>query len=84
MDTTRSPEYQHKIFSNPEDKKLYEGLMFFDVPDLNHPTGFSSTQIFFSDGKVHGNPAIIYPDGLEEQWEKGVFVRVTELPYSSR
>ena len=66
------------------DGKPYEGQRFIQIHNDNTPTGFLTTEIHYLKGKIHGDPAIIYPDGREERWENGQFIEVTELPYTQR
>jgi len=80
---TRSPELEGKTFRD-EDNILYEGQRFIDIVDHAYPSGFFSIEVHYLNGKIHGKPAIIYPDGLEETWENGKFIEVNEFSYSER
>jgi hypothetical protein len=82
--TTRSPEYIDKIWKDEKTGVPLEGKRFLNVYEPESPTGALSTELMFHKGKVHGDPAIFYPDGLEETWENGKFVKVSALPYPDR
>ena len=79
----RQLKFIGKTFTDKEGKK-YEGQRFIQVFDPIMPTNFRTTEIWYNDGKIHGKPAIIYPDGLEEEWENGDFVAVLKLPFEQR
>lgn len=79
----REPELAGKVFSG-EDGVKYEGERFIQINDDSMPTGFLTTAVNYRHGKLHGCPAISYPDGLEEEWKDGNFVRVKALPYAER
>jgi hypothetical protein len=79
----RQPNLTNKRFTD-EKGKLLEGLRFINVNDENMPTGFTTTRINYYHGKIHGSPAIVYPDGLEEEWNEGIFVKILYPPYSQR
>jgi len=81
MDKPRNPEYEDRIFSDDKGNK-YQGTMFSMTPDFNQPLSFLNIEIYFKDGKIDGERAIKYPDGYEETWENGKFVKVYALPYS--
>jgi antitoxin component YwqK of YwqJK toxin-antitoxin module len=80
----RQPEFENKIFSGDEGN--YNGWRVLVSPDFENEkgSGFVEIHIFYKDGKVDGDPAILYPDGLEETWENGKFVKVAQLPYKQR
>ena len=80
---TRQLEWEGKIFCDSDDKP-HNGEMFYDIPDDSYTTGFLTTILHFKDGKIHGSPAIIYPDGMEEEWDNGAFVKVIKPPYAER
>jgi hypothetical protein len=69
---------------NDENGKPLEGLRFIKINDERMPTGFSTTRINYHNGKIHGSPAIVYSDGLEEEWNEGVFIKVLYPPYDQR
>jgi hypothetical protein len=79
----RQPELSGKIFTDKNGAK-YEGQRFIKIPDLNMPTGFQTIEIHYLHGKLHGSPAIVYPDGQEEEWENGNFTQLLALPYPKR
>jgi hypothetical protein len=79
----RLPELIGKIFSD-ENGLRYDGQRFIKIPNPNMPTGFQTTEINYLHGKIHGSPAIVYPDGQEEEWNDGNFVQLLALPYSQR
>jgi len=79
----REPELEGNIFSD-KDGKPYEGQRFIMIPNDDTPTGYISTEVNYSAGKIHGSPAIVYPDGLEETWEDGKFVAILYPPYQQR
>jgi hypothetical protein len=79
----RQPELANKIFYD-ENKKKYNGQRFLQKADNEMPSGITLTEVNYLNGKIHGNPAIIYPDGLEEDWQNGNFVKVNKLPYAQR
>jgi hypothetical protein len=81
--SARQPELLNKRFNDAHGKPL-EGLRFININDEKMPTGFSSTKINYHKGKIHGSPAITYPDGLEEEWNEGVFVKILYPPYHLR
>ena len=79
-ESAREPELIGKVFTDEKGKK-YQGQRFLMVLDRTMPSGFLNTEIWYKDGKVHGKPAIRYPDGLTEEWKDGNFVAVLDLPY---
>jgi len=79
----RQPECIGKVFKD-KDGKPYEGEREIGIPDRNSPTMYQSINVFYHKGKLHGDPAIIYPDGLAETWENGQPVKIKELPYAQR
>jgi len=80
---TRSPEFVDRIDTD-KNGVPYEGERQLLVPTEERLDGFWTTVLMYHKGKLHGEPAIRYPDGLEEVWENGKFVRVFKLPYSDR
>ncbi|MDR0316038.1 MAG: hypothetical protein LBH97_03965 [Treponema sp.] len=83
MNKARQPELVNKIFTGDDGDK-YEGERFITVSNPAMPSGMSVTRINYHQGKIHGTPAIVYPDGLEESWEHGTFTGVYRLPYAER
>jgi len=81
MDKPRNPECENRIFSDDKGNK-FQGTMFLTIPDFNQPLSFLNIELYFKDGKIDGERAIIYPDGYEETWENGKFVKVNEPPWS--
>jgi len=79
----REKELIGKVFKD-ENGIPYQGQRFIQVVNLDTITGFMDTEMNYLNGKAHGNPAIIYPDGLEEQWENGSFIKTTHLPNAER
>ena len=79
----REPELIGKTFS-AEDGTLLEGPYFFNEPNEEYATGFKTTEYNYKNGKIHGSPAIMYPDGQEEDWDNGNFVEISLLPWSER
>jgi hypothetical protein len=79
----RQPEYEDRVFTDKEGKP-YEGQMVEMIPDMDTVSGFRSTHLWYDNGKLHGKPAIKYPDGQEEEWNNGKFVSVMKLPYKER
>ena len=85
MSQSRQPELQKKVFADPDGKK-YEGKRYIINPtsDSNYSTGYINCEVNYHNGKIHGSPAITFPDGLEEEWNNGKFVKILSLPYSNR
>ena len=81
--TPRQPELIGQVFTDKNNVK-YEGQRFIQINDKSMPTGFITTEINYLHGKIHGKPAIIYPDGLEEDWDNGTFIKVSGLPFPQR
>ena len=79
MDKPREPEFIDKVETNDDEQPL-QGRFVRKTPCEEHPIGWITTEYYFTNGKLHGSPAIIYPDGRKEDWENGVFVRVTPPP----
>jgi hypothetical protein len=79
----RQPELTGKIFTDKNGIK-YEGQRFIKIPNPDMPTGFQTIEVHYLHGKIHGSPAIVYPDGSEEEWENGDFKQLLALPYSKR
>jgi len=67
-----------------DDGKLLQGPFYFTITDLTQPTGVLATFYHYKDGLIHGSPAIAYPDGQEEDWEMGNFVRISQVSFSER
>jgi hypothetical protein len=82
-DQPTQKELEDKVFTD-EEGEMYQGQRFIDVPDVTRPEGFSSTEVWYKDGKIHGTPGIRYPDGLEEDWNHGKFVIIRRPPYHLR
>jgi len=82
-DGPREPEFSGKVFKD-EKGKPYQGERVIGIPDCSSATMYQEIIVFYRNGKLHGDPAIIYPDGLAETWEDGVFVRINDLPYAQR
>ena len=83
--SARQPELIGKTFTD-EDGHKYEGWRYLTKYTNNpeYPTGMIITDVQYRNGKVHGNPAIVYQDGQEEQWDNGQFVKILELPFCER
>ena len=81
----RESDLTGKVFSDDDGNK-YQGLRVIQVPtdDEESIFGVIETYVEYNEGKFHGKPAIKYPDGLEEEWDNGIFVKVLELPYKER
>jgi hypothetical protein len=79
----RQPELNNKTFTDKKGTK-YEGQRFIKIPNPDMPTGFQTIEIHYLHGKIHGSPAIIYPDGREEEWENGNFTQLLAVPYPKR
>jgi hypothetical protein len=60
------------------------GQFFFSYPLPSAPTGMGYDMVYFTDGKVHGSPAVVCYDGLEEEWEQGKFIKILKPPFSER
>jgi len=82
-DKPRSNEYEDKVFTDEKGIK-YQGQLFKPLPqsdDIRNQRCYPCIEFWFLDGKLHGNPAIVYPDGLEEEWIDGKFVKTLQLPF---
>lgn len=79
----RQPELVGKIFKDADDNPL-EGTYILAIADDKQPTRHVTTTYSHKNGKVHGNPAVQYPDGQEEIWEDGSFIEVSKLAFSKR
>jgi antitoxin component YwqK of YwqJK toxin-antitoxin module len=79
-ESPREPEKVGKIFTDKNGKK-YNGKYFYRIPDVNEITGFIATELNYLDGKLHGSPAISYPDGQQEEWKNGNFVKILRFPF---
>jgi hypothetical protein len=82
-DKPRQPELEGKTFKE-KDGKLSQGQINILLPDPDNNANTIYTLIWYKDGKIHGRPAIIYYDGLEEEWHDGKFVSVYRLPFHLR
>jgi len=81
----RQPEFANRVFKD-EDGTPYQGqrvIVLLD-PDPDSLSGLLHIKVEYRNGKLHGDPAIVYPDGLEETWEDGAFVKIKSLPYARR
>ena len=81
MAKARQPELENRIFKDKQNKP-YQGTMFLMIPDFSQPLSFLNIEFFFKDGKIHGERAIKYPDGYEETWENGKFIKMHLPPFS--
>jgi len=79
----RQKELVGKTFFDKEGNK-YEGWRYILEKNEKMDTGYDETQVRYKNGKLHGEPAIVYQDGREEDWQDGFFVKVAELPFSQR
>jgi len=75
----REPELIGKIFKDKDGKEL-QGQYFKRLIDINSFGGSIDTEYNFLNGKIHGERAIWYPDGLVESWDNGKFVKVLFPP----
>jgi hypothetical protein len=80
---SRKPEWEGKVFTDDQGIP-YEGQRFTNVPSEKTSLGMDFIEIWYHEGKVHGDPAIQFPDGLIEQWDNGVFIKVSEQAYGHR
>ena len=78
-DKPRQKELEDKIFKD-EKGVLYHGQRFLMEPSPDVPFASLKTEIWYKNGKIHGKPAIVYPDGLEEHWENGKFIEMYKPP----
>ena len=74
----REPKLIGKSFL--KENKPLNGRYVYKTPNPNHPTGWTKTVYFFKNGKLHGTPAMIYPDGREEDWDNGNFIKISFMP----
>ena len=81
IDIPRDPELQDKVFTDENGEK-YNGQRFIMSADDAFFDGYSKTEVWYKDGKIHGT--IVYSDGLEEQWENGKYVKTLYLPFCQR
>jgi len=79
----RNPEYQNKIFPDEKGVPCTDTMYRYEVSPKD-PDDMECTIIQVKNGLLHGSPAICYHDGLEEEWENGVFIKTLELPYNYR
>jgi hypothetical protein len=82
-DKPRSNEYEDKVFTDKNGIK-YQGQRFIPQPqfnDIEDDRSYPCIEIWYLDGKLHGSPAIVYPDGLEEEWTDGKFEKILQLPF---
>jgi len=79
----RQSELIGKVFTDEQGKK-YEGQRFIQINRDDMPTGFLTIEINYLHGKIHGKPGIRYPDGQEEDWQHGTFLKISKLPYAQR
>jgi hypothetical protein len=77
----REKELIGKIFKD-KDGKPYQDVRWLCVPNKEYAMGAVITIINYRDGKLHGSPAIKYPDGWEEEWEDGNFIKVLRPPFN--
>jgi hypothetical protein len=75
-DKPRSNEYEDKIYTDEKGNK-YQGQRFIILPDSGDFPNIKSIEVWYLDGC----PAIVYSDGLSEEWENGKFVKTINLPY---
>jgi len=80
FDKPRNKDLEGKTFKNSNGEK-YNGQRFIIFPDDGSSPLIKNIEVWYLDGKLHGNPAIIYPDGLTEEWREGKFIRVVDLPF---
>jgi len=79
-DKPRSNEYEDKVYTD-EKGKPYQGQRFIILPNQDDFPNIKSIEVWYLDGKLDGRPAIVYPDGLAEEWDNGKFVKTIDLPY---
>jgi len=79
----REPELAGKCTTDDEGKPL-NGEYALGYYDPESPVYYTRTIYNYKDGKIHGSPAIIYPDGQEEDWDKGEFVKISLIPFDER
>ena len=68
---------QGLVFYN-RDGTLINERMTAMFPDYEEPDGDLMSEYYFKDGKIHGDPGIIYADNRREKWENGVFIESSE------
>ena len=73
----REPSLQNKVFYHKDGETLINERMSAMIPDDSEPQGFLISEYYYKDGKIHGDPGIIYADNRREKWENGVFIEVT-------
>jgi len=79
----REPEREDQIYKDKNGKPL-NGQYFIAKPIEEGTVLYDLTELNYFKGKIHGEPAICYHDGLEETWENGKFLRIKNLPYPER
>ena len=79
----RQPDLVGKTFRD-EDGELLEGQYILTVPSKTDKFASERTEYLYHEGKIHGKPAIIYYDGLQENWENGKFIEVRNPPFHER
>jgi hypothetical protein len=79
----RDPKLAKKIFKD-DNGRPFEGTICYTIPDKSLFIGFDTLIMQYKHGRIHGSPAIQYPDGLEEIWEEGEFVGILHPPYKER
>ena len=73
----REPSLEGKIFYN-KDGTLINERMTAMIPDDEEAQGYLMSEYYYKDGKIHGDPGIIYADNRREKWENGVFIESSE------
>ena len=73
----REPSLEGKIFYN-KDGTLINERMSDTILDLDEANNFLISEYYYKDGKIHGDPGIIYADNRREKWENGVFIESDE------
>ena len=76
----REPDLIDKVFKDDDGEPL-NGQYFLSVRNEKERFSTHTTEYNYYNGKIHGEQAIIYPDGLEETWENGVFIKINRPPY---
>ncbi len=78
---SRLKKYEHKVVKKNGVPLQGIHYMLVDKEDLS-----KSVKINFKDGKIHHNDdmgyAVWHPDGLTEDWDNGVFLKIVDLPYN--
>jgi len=74
----REPSLVGKRFKD-DNGKPRNGVFFINEDNKDLP-GFSiSTVYHFKNGKLDGNPAVNYPDGLMEKWIDGQYMGISSF-----